>query len=617
MPQTLCLLPTPRQIEFIGQTIPAPNGCVRLLPPNPQSLMPAGEVVQQALRESAGHVRPITAGGTKSNIAVEIGLDPKLPGEGYRLQTVPQGVSIVAGGPAGAFYGAQTFAQIVRQSPGALPAVRVEDWPDFASRGVMLDISRNKVPTMATLFALVDLLAEMKINQLQLYTEHTFAYRQHPDAWSMASPMTAQEILELDAYCAKRFIELVPNQNSFGHLERWLKLPRYHDLAECPDGFTFPWGARNESGFSLNPLDPRSLELVEGLFDELLPNFTSKQLNVGCDETFDIGLGRSKAECEKRGKGRVYLDFVLKIYEAAKRRGRKMQFWGDIILHHPELIRELPRDAVALEWGYEANHPFAKDCAAFRDAGIPFYVCPGTSTWCSIAGRTDNCLANLKAAAEHGLASGAVGYLNTDWGDYGHLQYLPMSYMGLAAGAAYSWCLGSNGNLSLPRALDLHVFRDSAGVMGQLAYELGNVYQASPIFNGSRMFWSLAAGEDRKKLYEPATTEEFDKGERLTSEIIARLPGARMQREDAALVAGEFVNAAGMLGHGCRRGRWRMGTEKLPPAALTEDLRRIIGEHERLWVARNRIGGLHDSAQYLRNALAAYPALPPSDASSE
>ena len=79
---------------------------------------------------------------------------------------------------------------------------------------------------MATLFGLVDLLASWKINQLQLYTEHTFAYQRHRTVWADASPMTAAEIQELDRYCQKHFVDLVPNQNSLGHLERWLKTSR-------------------------------------------------------------------------------------------------------------------------------------------------------------------------------------------------------------------------------------------------------------------------------------------------------------------------------------------------------------------------------------------------------
>src|SRR5205807_1152438 len=160
----------------------------------------------------------------------------------------------------------------------------------------------------------------------------------------------------------------------------------YKALAEAPEGFEFPWGGRSEGPFSLCPEDPGSLALLQGLYDELLPHFTSPLFNVGCDETFDLGAGRSKQACEERGTERVYLDFLLALYREVKARGRTMQFWGDIILHRPDLIPELPKDAIALEWGYEADHPFAKDGAIFRDAGVPFYVCPGTSSWNTIAG---------------------------------------------------------------------------------------------------------------------------------------------------------------------------------------------------------------------------------------
>ena len=543
----------------------------------------------------------------RGNEGVSARIDAGLRPQGYRLQITPDRVNITGADPAGVFYGRQTLAQFIRQFGGVIPAMEIEDWPDFVARGVMLDISRDKVPTMATLFSLVGLLAELKINQLQLYTEHTFAYASHREVWADASPMTGQEIRELDRYCAERFIELAPNQNSFGHMARWLKWPRYEPLAECQEGFTFPWGYRHEGGFSLNPLDPRSLELMEGLFDELLPNFSSKQFNVGCDETFDLGLGKSKAECERRGKERVYLEFVLKIYEAVKKRGRTMQFWGDIILHKPELIAELPKDVIALNWGYEADHPFEKETAAFRDAGVPFYVCPGTSSWCSISGRTDNAIVNLKSAAACGLANGATGYLNTDWGDVGHLQYLPVSHLGFAAGAAYSWCMAANRDLPIAKALDVHVFRDGAGVMGRLMVDFGNVYQAAkPLANGTRVFWSFTGGEQRKKLYESLTKGDYDATEMAVANSIEGLESVRMERSDSALIADEIKNAAAMLRHGCRRGRWRIGAESLSTGELIADVRKIRVEHERLWLARNRPGGLRDSSQRLGEIIDSY-----------
>jgi hypothetical protein len=573
MTEKLCLLPTPRKV----------------------SLAPAASGGRPAIEDAAPKAR-INPG--------------TLPPQGYRITLAQDGgVAIDAADDAGAFYARQTLAQLRRQFRDApLPHGEIEDWPDFPVRGVMLDISRDKVPTMATLFMLVDLFAELKINQLQLYTEHTFAYANHPDVWRDASPMTPAEIRELDRYCRARFIELVPNQNSFGHMARWLKHPRYEPLAEKPDGFTFPWGTKHEGGFSLNPLDPRSLELVESLYDELLPNFSSRMLNVGCDETFDLGLGKSREECERRGKGRVYLDFLLKIHDAVKGRGRTMQFWGDIVLHEPALIPELPKDVIALNWGYDAGHPFEKETHAFADAAVAFYVCPGTSSWLSISGRTDNAIENLKSAAVNGLANGAIGYLNTDWGDLGHLQYLPVSFLGFAAGAAYAWCYETNHALDIARALDIHVFRDAAAVSGRLMHDLGNVYQAvkTPMGMSTRLFWSLVGGDDRRKLWEVITPGEFDDAESRLNEIVARLDAARMTRPDAALVADEIRNAAAMLRFACHHGRRRQGVATMSDDALVAWLRQIIAEHRRLWLARNRPGGLADSCARLEARLEEY-----------
>jgi hypothetical protein len=285
-----------------------------------------------------------------------------------------------------------------------------------------------------------------------------------------------------------------------------------------------------------------------------------------------------------------------------------MQFWGDIVLHKPELIPELPKDVIALNWGYDADHPFDKETRAFADAGVRFYVCPGTSSWLSITGRTDNALANLRAAAACGLANGAVGYLNTDWGDLGHLQYLPVSFLGFAAGAAYSWCYDANNDLDIGRALNVHIFHDTANVMGQLMHDLGNVYQAvkTPMGMSTRLFWSLVGGEDRRKLWDVITKEEFDETEARIKEMVARLDAASMDRSDAALIRAEIRNAASMLLFACYHGRWRLGDRTMPTSALSTWLRGIVAEHRDLWLARNRPGGLPDSCARLEARLAEY-----------
>lgn len=605
MAESICLLPLPQRLERRSGELRLPlRGTIRLLGPAPY-LWAAARTIQGAAVREAGHILELAAGAGITGDTVTIDVEPGMPDmgpEGYGLSITPQRVLLVGKDAAGAFYGAQTLAQLIRQFPEGLPCLEIRDWPDFPARGVMLDISRDKVPTLETLYGLVDLLAGWKINQLQLYTEHTFAYRAHPEVWAEASPLTGEDILLLDRYCRDRFVELVPNQNSFGHMERWLKLPEYRHLAEAPNGFDFPWGGHSSGPFSLCPEDPGSLELLRGLYDELLPYFTSGQLNVGCDETFDLGAGRSKQACEARGTERVYLDFLLGIYREVKARGRTMQFWGDIILHRPDLIPELPKDTVALEWGYEADHPFAKDGAMFRDAGVPFYVCPGTSSWNTIAGRTDNTIGNIGNAAENGLASGAIGLLNTDWGDNGHLQYLPASYLGFAVGAARSWACAANATLPVAEALCLYAYRDRAGVMGRVAYDLGNVYQACGklVGNASALFHLLLWGGQQPDVLDGITADGLDAAEAAIDAAMRPLPSARMERPDAALIAEEFANAAAMLRLGCRLGRFAMGSETESGMEVGAELRRVIGEHERLWLARNRPGGLHDSAARLR-----------------
>ncbi len=535
-----------------------------------------------------------------------------LPGEGYRLVVSPGQVVIEARDPAGVFRARTTLAQLVRlhAEAGAIPAMTIEDWPDFPERGVMLDVSRDKVPTMATLRRLIDELSSLKINRLQLYFEHTFAYPEHRVVWQDASPISGDEIESLDAYCRERFIELVPNQNSFGHMERWLKHPEYAELGEVREAVA--------DTMSLCAVDPRATALLAGLYDELLPHFSSGTFNVGCDETVDLGKGRSRDAVDRFGRGPVYLDFLNRIHRLVVERGRTMQFWGDIVLEHPELIPELPKDVVALNWGYEADHPFDAEGAKFSQAGIAYQVCPGTSAWLSLAGRTDNALGNIESAASAGLAHGASGMLITDWGDFGHWQPLPVSYLGLAYGAAVSWCHAANRDIDMAAALDAHMFRDAAGRLGGLARDLGNVYRDTGVLvkNASvlallMLFPERPLGEGRLK---GLTEEGLLRAEQRTAELAAGLSAARGARDDAALVVSEFALAADLMRHACRLGlaRLRAGSgavRSIPEderRRLSSDLERIVGDYRRIWLSRNREGGLADSTARYERLLALY-----------
>jgi hypothetical protein len=606
-------LPKPRSLTAQPGSLSLNSNARILCQGDPAQLFPLARKLQEAVWNTQQIKWQLWSGRINNDDRVQavVTLQPKgsIPVQGYRLEIKPNRIELTAAEAAGIFYGIMTLKQMLRQSPVVLPACRIDDHPDFPSRGVMVDISRDKVPTMATLYELVDQFAEWKFNHVELYTEHTFAYREHPSVWAEASPMTGEEILQLDAYCRERFVELVPNQNSFGHMQRWLALPEYRHLAECPDGYITPWGEKRSDPFSLDPANPGSLRLVEELYEDLLPHFTSKKFNVGGDETFDLGQGKSKELCKSLGKGRVYLDFLLKLYERVKGHDRTMTFWGDIIIQHPELVPELPKDVIAMEWGYEAEHPFDNHGGRFAQSGVPFFVCPGTSAWNSITGRTDNCLGNLRNAAVNGLKHGAIGFLITDWGDWGHYQYLPVSYPGYAAGAALSWCYQSNDDNDFVAVLNAHVFRDGASMMGKLACELGNVYQKTGhVFPNGSLFGHMLFNAEYQLPIE-VTASRLEETKQFIDEVTTLSACAQMQREDAELILREFTNSARLLKHLCDRGlAIRNDTIKQPETkkTLADQMRFILGEHRNLWMARNRVGGLQDGVRHFNRLLAEY-----------
>ncbi len=404
------------------------------------------------------------------------GASPNHP-EGYALTVSKSGVEISFREVGGLRAASATLRQLLREYGRKLPCLKIRDWPDFARRGVMLDISRGRVSKLETLLDLAEKLSNFKINELQLYTEHTFAYKKYKSVWQSWGALTAKEIQILDARCRELGIDLVPNQNSFGHLRYFLEDPKLKKLGEISEPFLAETKDFLRRPTTLAPNHPGTLPFVRGLYDELLPNFSSQFFNIGGDETWDLGKGQSKKLCEAKGKGRVYLDFIKQLHREVSARKKTMMFWGDIILKQPALIRELPKDIIALNWGYEIGHPFDAEAAQFAKAKISFYVCPGTSTWQTIVGKHDNAIANLRAAAKAGKKFGAIGFLNTDWGDGGHPQPLAVSWPLFAAGAALAWNANALDEKNLLAVLSRDVFEDPTGKIADAGFKLGFAHQ--------------------------------------------------------------------------------------------------------------------------------------------
>ena len=600
------IFPCPRKAVFQKEKHAMPEArWIRVAPEFSPELKKAAIAFAAAMQEYFPSELQVIAGvpqNGKTLLAlhpVEKGLRP----QEYRIVSGKDGITLTAGDEAGLYYGLLTLEQILPQTGSYLPEFTLEDYPDMANRGFMLDVSRCKVPTMASLYKFVDLLSKLKFNQLQLYMEHTFAFSAHERVWAEASPFTAQEVMQLEIYCRERFIELVPNLNSFGHLERWLELREYRHMAECPDGFESQWGGRRPGGV-LKP-NQESLDFVASLYSEFLPNFSSRYFNIGCDETWELGQGWSKPLCEEKGKERVYMDFLLQLVKLAEKHGRTVMFWGDIILHRPELIGELPKNIIAMDWGYEATHPYAEETAAFAAAGVPFYVCPGTSSWWSLTGRTENCMKNILNAMENGIKNHAAGFLMTDWGDNGNHQYPPISWPGICAAAAYSWCLEVNRQADIPEAVDMLITRDCAGVGGAFLQDYGNLYrrlkckQVNATAMGRGLFMKLT---DRPDWFEELAVKDIGAALVELHHLRGHLAGALPEADDGRLMVEELENSMRMAECALLKMLHIKG-ETIDLPYLTDLLRHVIRKHEELWLARNRSGGLHESSGKLREVL--------------
>lgn len=533
-------------------------------------------------------------------------IEPGHPPEGYRLEVDAGGIRLAASTPEGMARADATLSQL--REGASVAEARVSDWPDIAVRGLMLDISRDKVPTMRTLRQLVDVMAGWKLNHLQLYTEHTYAYEGHEPVWRNAGPMTAAELDELGSYCSAHHVELSANQNCLGHMERWLCHDRYRPMAITPRPYQDERGRRRFPS-TLDPGRPDALEFVRSLLAQLLPRFDSRRVNVGLDEPWELPP-------ERAGD---YGAFVAALRASPELDRKEMLMWGDIVAAHPELVDSLPDGVTVLDWGYEADHPFAERGRRLAGAGRPFWVCPGTSSWNSLLGRWSNARDNCLNAARAAVENAAEGYLITDWGDHGHLQPLPVSLPGLAAGAAAAWNATGASSPDYAGAL-AGVSLDPGAPVGadraEALLRLGDAHLAvrpqTPnmvsvlvhlLYPRLRVGRGFTRGLDQAQLdaYEARLDDGADRlraggrdSDLLNREMALAVDVARLGVADAR---------ARLEGDGSLASVSRPALDAL--AARAED---VAGRHRDLWVERNRAGGREDSVDRLSHLVDCYQA---------
>ncbi len=485
--------------------------------------------------------------------------------------------------------------------------------PVFDRRAFMLDISRDRVPTGETLEWLVGVLAALGYNELQLYTEHTFAYTGHEVVWRDASPMTHPEMRRLDSLCDRHGLDLVANMNCFGHMGRWLAHEEYRGRAEAPDGTPAIWGEGVMPPGCLAPTEDNAAFGV-GLAREMASVVRHRRIHIGGDEPFELGDGVSAAEVAVRGRDHVYLEHLRRIIEPLAADGHEVMFWADLFRRDPSLMSELPDGAVGVVWNYEApgdaswaallgaelldrlglpddaHLGFAAHARLFIESGTPFWVAPGTGTWNTIIGRNLNAAANIADAAAVGTAHGARGMLLTDWGDNGHWQPLPVSLPSMVRGGFAAWD-GEVPEASVVAGLVDEVAGFDPGV-GAMLDRLGSLGEDLGLacLNGTPLFWVLQV-DGRGPVGEP-DPHGFERAAAVLEEARDRFGSVSVGGPRGEIVAEEMRAAVALADLGLRR------LLDDPPGSA--DLDAAAAAQRAAWLRSSRPGGLDDSIAKLR-----------------
>ncbi|HEX6188846.1 MAG TPA: beta-N-acetylhexosaminidase [Pyrinomonadaceae bacterium] len=398
--------------------------------------------------------------------------------EGYLIRVDPRQVIVAGKTPAGTFYGMQTLKQLVR-GEGAnafIPAVQIVDWPTMRWRGVSDDISRGPVPTVDYIKRQLRTFAYFKLNMHSFYMEHTFRSESHPLIGPEGGSLTPAEIRELVAYARKYHIEVVPEQQTFGHLHKALRFEKYAELAETPYGDV------------LSPQQPGSYKLVADWYKELNELFPGQFFHIGADETFELGEGQSRAQAQAKGVGAVYFEHLNRVRDLLKPYNRKLMFWGDIALNHPDLIGNVPKDLIVMNWQYGARDDFWSSIKPFQEAGLQQFVCPGANNWNQIFPNLEAASKNITNFVRDGQKAGAIGMMNTTWDDDGEALF-EMTWHPIALGAAASWQEGAVDIEKFDQDFDWSFFRNDGDQFMKAARALGRVNSTLGIATSDEIFW--------------------------------------------------------------------------------------------------------------------------------
>ena len=433
--QNVHILPTPQQVKTAEGQFVWDENVVLTYDASDAEISQIVTMFRQDLDRISGKKVQFSRGVIKGKHFIELIKTDHLgvsenEDQAYRLIINRNFVRMEATTNTGLFYATQSLKQLYRyaflQSKGneiAIPCMTITDWPNFKIRAWQDDISRGPIVSMDYLKRLIPQMAECKLNAFSLYTEHTFKTQCHPDI-APTDAFTAEEIKELEEFCRPYHIQIIGNQQCFGHFEEILCNPFYSHLADTK--------------WNLNPAKEETYKFLEDHLREVARAYKSPYFNINCDETESLGQGHAKAYVDSIGAEKVYYQHINRVNRMLRPYRKRVMMWGDIADQHPEILDNLDDDIFLIAWSYVGKNDFDDFLKPYKESGRSFFVAPGVSLSERVWPKHYEFRKNISNLCRDGYKNGALGVINTCWDDFGE-SLINSALYGLALGAEMSW----------------------------------------------------------------------------------------------------------------------------------------------------------------------------------
>lgn len=410
-----------------------------------------------------------------------------LPKEGYWLKILPNEILGQADDGPGILYAIQSLRQLI-QGQGTvsqkLNCVTIIDYPSFEFRGVMDDISRGPLPTLAFMKEQVRRLSFYKLNVFGFYIEHIIRTESHPD-FSPVDGLTPTELIELSDYAATFNISILGSFQSLGHFRNILKSPAYQHLGI--------------SDRMLIPGDSAALQFLYDVYEEIIPAFSNPIFNINCDEVYDLSRSTLKPIVDAKGEAHLFSRHVTPLLEKVASLGKRPAMWGDMLIKYPSVLETIPKETLVFAWDYEAKSNFSKWTKPIAEAGLEFVVCPGILNSYKLWPDFQQTHDNIKRFANFGLQQKAMGVFTTVWDDGGR-HFFHCDWYGVGLAGAYSWLPDSNAQADFDTNYDIIHFQDTGARYSQILDDLSSMKSIPTLSRLNNQLLEINYGSSRSSI---------------------------------------------------------------------------------------------------------------------